>query len=710
MNRCHLSGIAVLVLTTALLSGDNAGKKQSPPTKAINPVVAALIDKLAEVAEADTGYNPSVSGSAFAPLRSDDHWETMIFGQKPSVRSDVFRELVKLGPAAVPDLVGHLNDKRPTRLTVRHTFGAMGGLWTNEENRGGEPNAYTLKIGDLCYVALGQVVNRRHNAVWYQPTAIIMVFTLTCDPETCDKLKKEWGELTRDKHRQSLLKDCEGKGDVSTRAGAFLRLGWYYPEALEEPALRFLARPAYSLWDSSEFVRNKLYKETDGKKRREVFDSYVKQFGETGRDGIRDVLFFDLDTLEADEEKRLFPPGVDFGKGPRQLLIDLYGAPKSIRSKDKPESESISTSHVREVIENGLIYDRSAKIDRAVSGLLAKTTDESLALACMKRLIGRGFDAEMEAWYRRHEKVINEYTKNEFKEILEKAGWSSLHVAVWRGESERLMELLREGAKVNARAKDGQTPLHVAAAAGNIQAIKPLLAAGADQKATNSQGLTPVGLASFKSNIATVRELVSAGGLIPDLLVAATVGNAEETARFLRMDKAAHRAKDSQGRTPLHRAALEGQQIVMRQLLDSGADVDAPDKNGLTPLHVAAALGHKEACHLLVQRKAAVDAAIPESGSQPIHLAAGNGRIEVVQLLVKKGAKVDAHDSNKGTPLQDAAEHGHLAVVQWLVEQKADVNAKNKNGWSALSLALRNGHKEVAALLIKNGANKSPFD
>ncbi len=217
MSRRYLSGIVVLVLTMALLPESRADEKQPPPAKAVNPAAAKLIDKLTEVAEVDTGYNPFVAGSAFAPLAGSEQVGVMVLGQRPSVQSDTFRELVKLGAAAVPDLVAHLNDKRPTRITV----GGFAMLSINKEDKDDKPRIYTLKVGDLCYVALGQIVNRNYAAISYVPSAMVVVHTPTRDPKMCDELKKEWGELTPDKYRKSLLKDCEGKGNVDTRAGAF---------------------------------------------------------------------------------------------------------------------------------------------------------------------------------------------------------------------------------------------------------------------------------------------------------------------------------------------------------------------------------------------------------------------------------------------------------------------------------------------------------
>jgi ankyrin repeat protein len=647
---------AVIAALALSISAAGAQERKPAPQPPANAAAAALIDKLADVAQVDTGYSPYVSGDSFAPLNASGRITTILFSpSKPAARSDTLRDLVRLGPAAVPDLVRHLGDKRPTRLTVRHTFGGFGGLFLNESEKDDERHAYTLKVGDLCYVALGQIVNRPYAAVRYQPTAIIFVFTPTRAPKTREKLQKEWGVITPEMHRRSLRKDCEGKGDLHSRSGAFLRLAYYYPEALEEPALQFLTRSWHAYQEAFEFVRGTLYKTADPRKRRELFDAYVRERGPAGRDGIREVLFSDLDSLEANEQKRLFPPLKDFGEEPRRFLIELFEAPPGVKAKDKPDSESPSTSYVSEVIEYGLTYDRSAKIDRAVRDLLRKTSDDAIALACMKRLVGRGYDADLEAYCRRREAAPGAAPRKEFEEFLSKAGWSPLHVAVWRDERERLAELLREKADVNARGKDGRTPLHVAAVEGNAQAIPILISAGADPKIKDAQGHTPVAAASSVGDTKVVRMLVEAGSPVPDLLVAATAGKAEEVARFLRDDKASHAAKDSLGRTALHRAALEGHDAVIRQLLEGGAAVDSADKEGFTPLHFAAALGREEACRLLLGHKAIADQPVPRSGAQPIHLAAANGRVRIVGLMVRNGAKVDAHDAHGGTPLQYAA-------------------------------------------------------
>jgi hypothetical protein len=58
---------------------------------------------------------------------------------------------------------------------------------------------------------------------------------------------------------------------------------------------------------------------------------------------------------------------------------------------------------------------------------------------------------------------------------------------------------------------------------------------------------------------------------------------------------------DNAGYTPLHEAALKGQEGIVRILLDNGAIVSARANNGETPLHDAAENGHAGVCRLLVR-------------------------------------------------------------------------------------------------------------
>jgi hypothetical protein len=159
---------------------------------------------------------------------------------------------VKLGVKAIPALLDHLTDDRRTKIVIEHGFG-IGGLFVAqdkgemaEEKVGdgfGATTRYTVRVGDLCYVALGQIVNRGYTAVRYQPTAIIFATSVPRCKQLRADLVKEWGGLTAEKHRDSLAKDLDSDRE-DVRAGASFRLAYYYPEAFEPPRMPIPQVPA----------------------------------------------------------------------------------------------------------------------------------------------------------------------------------------------------------------------------------------------------------------------------------------------------------------------------------------------------------------------------------------------------------------------------------------------------------------------------------
>jgi hypothetical protein len=137
------------------------------PKKPVDPAVA-LIDRLEQLGIQDTGYSGSVSGSSFLPLGQRGPSAVLLIPSTPRGTSDAMLSLVKLGAKAVPALLDHLGDDRKTKIVIRNNlFGFFlisqdeGEKAEDEDAKGkgktpfGEPKQYTLRIGDLCYVALG---------------------------------------------------------------------------------------------------------------------------------------------------------------------------------------------------------------------------------------------------------------------------------------------------------------------------------------------------------------------------------------------------------------------------------------------------------------------------------------------------------------------------------------------------------------------------
>ena len=162
--------------------------------------------------------------------------------------------------------------------------------------------------------------------------------------------------------------------------------------------------------------------------------------------------------------------------------------------------------------------------------------------------------------------------------------------------------------------------------------------------------------------------------------------------------------------TPLHEAAIHGDEERLALLLQESADVvgfvDIHDRlNERTPLYYA---GSAEVAALLIQNGAKVKA--PDKyGSTPLHGAAEKGSDKIARLLIEKGADVHARDQYGDTPLHWAARRGKDKVAALLIQEGADIHARNKSDCTPLHYAALGGD-EVVALLIQKGADVNARD
>jgi hypothetical protein len=329
----------------------------------------------------------------------------------------------------------------------RHRFGEP------EEH----PNRHTVTVGDLCFVALGQIVNRSFSAVRYQPTACIMINSPTNSTRLRLVIKAEWGGLTPQRHRERLIRDFVEPDTEFRREGACLRLGFYYPDALEPLALRQLAQPRYDVFEVERLIREQLYRAKDAKERKARFDHFISKHKEVARQGVLDDLFRDLNTQEHGERGSISPPVRKGEYLARECLIELFGYPKEVKSTDRPFLLPLSDSAQARFID-ALAYFPRPKIDQSVRGILQSTDDDYLARACLRFLIGRGADAEIRKYVANHLPVANEQRRRELEQLSNQIGWTPLHAAAETYEDDKLEALIRAGADINALAATAKRP------------------------------------------------------------------------------------------------------------------------------------------------------------------------------------------------------------------------------------------------------------
>jgi HEAT repeat protein len=225
--------------------------------------IKALIAKLAEIKKPDLGMSGTLIGHAFAPLTDQARIEGGLITNHDLKQSDALRNLVEIGPEALPFLLEALEDKTSTRLKVEHGSGMLGGMFLSSTIEGNplnpiemrvlsrpekpasednEPDGrlsnYTVKVGDVCFVAIGQIVGRRYDAVRYQPTAMIVLGSPVLSKELRERVRALWsGKDPAKMLLDSLLIDYATEGIFN---GETLD-GWYDGSNVQvEAAMRLL--------------------------------------------------------------------------------------------------------------------------------------------------------------------------------------------------------------------------------------------------------------------------------------------------------------------------------------------------------------------------------------------------------------------------------------------------------------------------------------
>jgi len=123
------------------------------------------------------------------------------------------------------------------------------------------------------------------------------------------------------------------------------------------------------------------------------------------------------------------------------------------------------------------------------------------------------------------------------------------------------------------------------------------------------------------------------------------------------------------GTTPLLRAAKAGDAVIVKVLLDKGADPKLTQRAGINPLMAAAGLGTRE-----------------EDGTGRKKTEAE--AIETIQLLLSAGLDINAVDTNGRSAVFGAAMWGFDKVVRFLAEHGAQLDTKDKRGLTPLDAAL----------------------
>lgn len=157
-------------------------------------------------------------------------------------------------------------------------------------------------------------------------------------------------------------------------------------------------------------------------------------------------------------------------------------------------------------------------------------------------------------------------------------------------------------------------------------------------------------------------------------------------------------AKNQDGQTALHLAALHSDEDILKHLLNAKVQVNSSDSFGCQPLHYAARSKTASFIRTLISAQANVQGRNIDNGYVPLHEAAKHGNLEAVQELLLAEAPPLPRTSSGEFPFDLAKEAGQTAVEEFLLNYKLPPANTTRDQWYHGTLT----REEAVAILKKH--------
>ena len=282
-----------------------------------------------------------------------------------------------------------------------------------------------------------------------------------------------------------------------------------------------------------------------------------------------------------------------------------------------------------------------------------------------------------------------------------------IHQAAWAGSINAFMLLLERGATIQG--SDGNPCTELLHESSNVEITRFLVEKGIPVDVLSKFRETPLLAAASIGNTDIVRFLLSAGA-DPDAL-------RHQKAEIQVMDDASIRYQKSlctQVRgpvpedcelTPLHYAASRNDRLIIRSLLEYGADPYIM-KGIRRPLDFAA-LSIRFSLQIMVDAGVNINT-VRDDGDTALHLVArGSGRhtAALLRQLGSLNVALDARNAEGDTALHLVARDQTHQTLSTFLEFQPSLNITNDQGWTPLMVGCHRNKNKVSMALLNAGAN-----
>ncbi|XP_053209790.1 rabankyrin-5-like [Panonychus citri] len=299
-------------------------------------------------------------------------------------------------------------------------------------------------------------------------------------------------------------------------------------------------------------------------------------------------------------------------------------------------------------------------------------------------------------------------------------GQTPLHMACAWGLENVVQTLLEFGANVNIQDADGKTPLHIAIFNQHSTIISLLLChPSLNLNLRDKTGCTPFATAMNIKNNKAAQEILNRDPNSAEkydakgynfLHTAIKRGDIESVLFLLSINVNIHsRVQDPVQMTPLHLSVESGSELILRNLLLAGVNINDMTAQKQTALHIAAEHDHSAICSILLEK--GIDFNVIDINlNNALHVACQKGHLATSKVLFNESTITsDAVNAKGQTPLHLLAQFGRdnaAAIFELFIscEPNYPVNKPDAEGSTALLLAYINGNVNLCRALVKNRA------